>query len=220
MKQIAATQGSPEWRRARLGIPTASNFDKVMMGRDTQTRQDYMCRLIMERILGRSLDENFRSKWMQHGVDREPEAVREFCATQNLAVETCGFFVDDDDNPRYGCSPDRIIKDRNALLEVKCPAPWTHCRYHVFGLGKNYKAQVQGQMLVTGADTVYFYSYFPGLCAFILETDRDEKYIKSLETELNNFCDELEQKLDYMSNQGKIDLELALDVLDTIIPEE
>jgi YqaJ-like viral recombinase domain len=211
-------QRSAEWHKARLGMPTASSFNKVMMGKGTRTRQDYMCRLVMERILGRSLDEGVKTKWMVHGIDNEDEAVAEFCATSNLQVSHAGFFLDE--TGRYGCSPDRLIKDRDALLEVKCPAPWTHCRYHVFGPGDDYEAQVQGQMLVTECDVVYFFSYFPGLPSYMLETGRDEKYIKRLKTELDNFCDELDQKAHYFNEKGRVDLEQALGALAVLMPEE
>jgi YqaJ-like viral recombinase domain len=220
MKHYAHEQRSADWHKARIGIPTASSFNKVMMGKGSKTRQDYMCRLVMERILGRSLEEGVKTKWMLHGINSEDDAVAEFCATSNLAVSPCGFFTDMSGRGRYGCSPDRLIKDRDALLEVKCPAPWTHCRYHVFGPGDDYKAQVQGQMLVTGLKTVYFFSYFPGLPSYMLETKRDEKYIKELKTELDNFCDDLDKKTHYIGERGMIDLEQALGALAVIMPED
>jgi hypothetical protein len=215
---VMHAQGTFEWRRDRLGIPTASAFDKVVMGKDTKTRQDYLCRLVMERILGRSLDENIRNKWMEHGRKTEAQAVLEFCETENIEVEPCGFFYGKD--KRYGASPDRVIKGRSALLEIKCPAPWTHCRYHVYGLGKEYKSQVQGQMLVTGDEMVYFWSYFPGLPPYKLETHRDEKYITKLSEELENFCDELDQKTKAMKKLGRVDLNTALYVLAELMPED
>jgi hypothetical protein len=218
MKQVTSTQRTEEWYRARIGIPTASEFSKVMMGKGTKTRQDYMCRLIMERVIGRGLSENVKTKWMQHGIVTEEEAAREFSATQNLALVPCGLIVDD--NERYGCSPDYLIKDRAALLEIKCPAPWTHLRYHLFGPGDDYEAQVQGQMLVTGYDTVYFYSYFPGLPPYILETGSNEKYIAKLAIELENFCDELDDKTEWFIKKGEMDLNTVLFTLSKLIPED
>jgi hypothetical protein len=218
MKQLTSTQRTEGWYRARIGIPTASDFPKVMMGKSTKTRQDYMCRLIMERIIGRGLSENVKTKWMQHGIVTEEEAMLEFCATQNLALERCGFVVTDDE--RYGCSPDYLVRDRAALLEIKCPAPWTHCRYHLFGPGDDYEAQVQGQLLVTGYNTVYFYSYFPGLPPYIRETARDEKYLAKLSIELENFCDELDNKTEWFTKRGEMDLNMVLFTLSKLMPED
>jgi len=213
-------QRTPEWHRARQGIPTASNFAKIMMGHKTKTRQDYLCRLLMERILGRSLEENVKTKWMQHGIATEEEAVAEFCATQNLAVKPCGFILEPE-NGRYGCSPDRLIRDQDAILEIKCPAPWTHCRYLIYGPGDDYEAQVQGQIMITQSEAAYFMSYFPGLSSVNLKFMRDEKYIKNLKTELDNFCDDLDQKFEYISKTGAdvFDIPRALGVLSVLMPE-
>jgi hypothetical protein len=217
MKHIFCVQYSQHWRRVRLGIPTASSFSKVMMGKGTKGRQDYLCRLVMERVLDRSLDDDVDTKWMRHGTQYESEAVDAFQETEKIVTVAGGFIFSDD--YRYGCSPDRILSDRPELVEIKCPAPWTHCRYHIYGPGDDYKAQVQGQLLVTGFKTAYFFSYFPGLPPFQLETERDEKYIEKLKTELENFCDELDQKTEYIIKLGLINKNLALDVLAKIMPE-
>jgi hypothetical protein len=217
MKIIDVSQRTRNWHRARLGIPTASSFDKVMMGKGTQTRQDYMCRLLMERILGRSLDDGIKSKWMAHGIRIEDEARAALKMRLNKEIEP-GMFVTTDDG-RYGCSPDGFV-NQEMLVEIKCPAPWTHCRYHVFGVGDGYKAQVQGQLLVTGYETVVFFSYFPGLPPVCLETGRDDKYIDKLSNELKNFCDELDSKTEWFMKLGDVDLVEALDVLAELMPED
>jgi hypothetical protein len=216
MKHIDCQQYSPEWRAARIGIPTASSFAKVMMGHGSKTRQDYLCRLVMERIVGRSLEDDVQTKWMRHGSKRESEAVSAFEKLTSMVTKPCGFMISD--NGRYGCSCDRLVAT-GELIEIKCPAPWTHCRYHVYGPGDDYRAQVQGQLLITDCETAYFFSYFPGLPSFKLKTERDEKYIKKLETELNNFCDELDQKTEYMRKLGDVDMVLVHNVLEGLMPE-
>jgi hypothetical protein len=218
MKHINHPQYSPQWRQARLGIPTASSFAKVVMGKGTKTRQDYLCRLVMERVLGRGLEEDIETKWMRHGTETEAEAAARFCEFVDVDTMPCGFITTDDG--RYGCSPDRLVAKKSALLEIKCPAPWTHCRYHVYGPGDDYKAQVQGQLLITELETAFFFSYFPGLPPFKLETERDEKYIEKLKTELDNFCDELDQKTEYILKLGSVNTNMALDVLAKLMPEE
>jgi hypothetical protein len=218
MKHIVTQQRSVEWFRCRSGKPTASNFSKVMMGKQTKTRQDYMCRLVMERVLGRMLDDDgFRSKWMEHGVAMEPMAVADFHLVKGVNTVSCGLLISDDG--RYACSPDRIVDQGRMLVEIKCPAPWTHCRYHLYGPGDDYKAQVQGQLLISSYETVYFHSYFPGLPSYTLKTGRDEKYIEKLRIELNAFCDELDAMTEKFVKLGRFDLGLAHEVLERIIPE-
>ena len=59
------------------------------------------------------------------------------------------------DDGRIGCSPDRTVMEkggRYSLVEIKCPAPWTHIGYLLDGPGADYRQQVQGQLLVTGAE--------------------------------------------------------------------
>jgi hypothetical protein len=186
-----------------------------MMGKGTKTRQDYLCRLVMERILGRPLEENVKTKWMEHGCKYESEAVAEF-HLMKVPTVPWGFVTSDDG--RYGCSPDRGVVGSRELVEIKCPAPWTHCRYHVYGPGDDYTAQVQGQMMITGCNMVYFFSYFPGLPSFILETKRDEKYITKLKIELENFCDEIDKKEAYFREFKDIDLTMALQILAQLMP--
>ena len=218
MKIHRMEQRTTEWMAVRLGIPTASNFDSVLMGKGTKGRQDYICRLVMERILGIPMNDEFVSKWMEHGIAMEDEAIAEFRAMSNVMTERVGFITAN--NGRYGCSPDQLVIHDGmpvSCVEVKCPAPWTHCRYHVYGLGDAYKAQVQGQMLVTGFDRAYFYSYFPGMPPVSIETKRDDKYIKNLEGELERFCDDVDKYVDHVKGIGPMDVSRAskvyLDVL-------
>jgi hypothetical protein len=219
MKHIVTEQRSVEWFRCRSGKPTASNFAKVMMGHKTKGRQDYMCRLVMERVLGRMLedDDSYKSKWMLHGVNYEPMAVADFHLTHGKPTQPCGLLVSDDG--RYACSSDRLLVDQPALLEIKCPAPWTHCRYHMYGPGEDYKAQVQGQLLISDFEIVYFHSYFPGLPSYTLVTERDEKYIEALKNELDRFCAELDFLTKGFKKLGGVDLMTAQAVLETIMPE-
>jgi hypothetical protein len=87
-------------------------------------------------------------------------------------------------------------------------------------VGDGYKAQVQGQLLVTGYEMAVFFSYFPGLPSVCLETGRDDKYIDKLSNELKNFCDELDSKTEWFMKLGDVDLVEALDVLAELMPEE
>lgn len=57
---------------------------------------------------------------ISHGRTYEPIAKRAFAEKFNKRIDECGFFV----HPLYpflGASPDGIIKEEDALVEVKCP---------------------------------------------------------------------------------------------------
>lgn len=213
-------QRTKEWHKARLGIPTASNFRKIITaeGRPSKSATEYMCRLIGERIFERSMEERVTNKWMAHGIATEDLAAQEFAAISNERLENVGFVTTPDG--RLGCSPDRLIVSKNAALEIKCPAPWTHIEYLLYGPGTDYKQQVQGQMLVGGYDKVYFFSYFPGMPAAMFETERDDSFIVKLGAALALFCDNLDKGTKKFRELGEIDYALAMSTIETLMPEE
>lgn len=214
-------QRTPEWRKARLGIPTASNFDKIITpsGAPSGQAQSYMCRLVGERLLERSLEEDISGvKWVQHGNTFEWEAVREFEKIINDKCRTVGFVTTPDG--RWGASPDRLIKDKSIAVEIKCPSPWKHIEYTLYGPGKDYKPQVQGQMLVGRYTLVYFFSYFPGMPCRVWRYERDDSFIELMRKALTLFSDNLEKATREYKEKGPIYYQTALDVLSKLMPEE
>lgn len=214
-------QRTPEWRRARTGIPTASNFKKIITasGAPSDSAQGYMCRLIGERLLGRSLEEPIdHIKWVRHGIEFEDEAAAGFEAISNERVEPVGFVPAEDG--RWGCSPDRLIAGKNAALEIKCPSPWKHIEYTLYGPGKDYKQQVQGLMLVGGYDMCYFFSYFPGMPSKIWKYERDENFILKLRAALILFSKNLEREIEKIAEMDPIELDKVLNILSKLMPEE
>lgn len=211
-------QRSPEWFAARLGVPTASNFDKIITasGAPSGQAQSYLCRLLCERIFDRSFEEHVDNKWMRHGRETEDAAAREFEVVSNERVESVGFVTTEDG--RWGCSPDRLIVGKNAAVEIKCPSPWKHIEYMVYGPGKDYKQQVQGQMLVGGYDCIFFFSHFPGMPSVLLQNERDESFIEKLRIALRVFSDHLDKETAKMQSR-QIDYDTALAVISSLMPE-
>ena len=59
MKIIDVEQGSPEWWQARLGMPTASAFHRVMTDttrKFSKASEGYLYELVAEHLLGEPLD--------------------------------------------------------------------------------------------------------------------------------------------------------------------
>ena len=75
MKIIDCVQGSDEWYQARCGIPTSSNFDKIITtkGEKSKQREKFLYRLVGERLLGKP-GEEYQSEFMQRGKEIEAEA--------------------------------------------------------------------------------------------------------------------------------------------------
>lgn len=176
MKIINCKQGSGEWLHARLGIPTASEFDELVTGewkpKTGKAVETYFYRKLAERVLGYPLMD--ASAWaMEQGSILEHEAIPFFEGVYDTPIQRVGFITTNDG--AFGCSPDGLI-DEDSGIEIKCPQPQTHLRYLLEGaLPKEYEAQVHGAMFVTGRPEWKFMSYSRQFPPLILTVKRDEE---------------------------------------------
>lgn len=172
-------QGSPEWFEARLGLITASNFDKLITStgkRSTQSKS-YMHKLLAEWLTGTSISQE-ANEWMQRGNELEAEARSFYELMTGFDVKQVGLVYADEDKT-VSCSPDGLMSDRG--LEIKCPAPHTHVSYLLSGkLPSKYVAQVQGSMYVTGLNKWDFLSFHPEMEPLLITVERDVKFCASL----------------------------------------
>lgn len=200
MKIHDCQQGSREWFALRRGVPTASNFGKLITaktGKLSASADDYICELIAElHFLGAHEDPPV-SAAMRHGIDCEPEARKWYSLDKNQDVKQVGFCMDDDG--RYGCSPDGMVGD-DGLLELKCPQGKTQVAYLLDGgLPSEYRAQVHGQLIVTGRQWCDFLSYCPGLPPLLLRVEPDE-YTDQLRKALVVFWERFQKLLTQIQN--------------------
>lgn len=192
MKIHNVEQGSVDWALLRAGIPTASEFDNLITPegrpRTGEMRQTYLCKKLAEWWTGGPLVE-FNTFDMEQGRILESEALPWFELESGLKVQRVGFITDD--AGRYGCSPDAWIPsfdDNHAGAEVKCPMVHTHIKYLLGGgLPKEYAAQVQGSMFVTGAKQWMFLSYRRRIPNLVLTIDIDEKFQAGLRGAMDCF---------------------------------
>ena len=201
MKIYNMPQGSSEWLAARLGVPTASCFEKIVTptGKLSAQSRKYMHWLLAEKILNRSLEAIDNLEWVERGKELEPKAVTMYEFEYDVETLAVGFITTDDGS--IGCSPDRLAGDEG-LVEIKCPAPQTHIGYMLDGFGDDYKPQVQGQLMVTGRTWCDRYSYSPEMPPVRVRTYRDEPYIKLLADSLAEFNERKEAALDVLRAQG------------------
>ena len=187
-------QGTAEWYKLRLGIPTASMFHKIVTptGKLSTQAAEYRYRLIAERLLQDTMDQMPQVEWVDRGKAIQPQAEAQFSLVNDVELEPGGFVTTDDG--RLGCSPDALILRPSSAqpVEIKCPAPWTQIGYLLDGPGDHYRPQVQGQLLVGNFDVAHFYSYHPQMPACHVLTQRDNNYIKLLSSALWEFCDRLD----------------------------
>jgi hypothetical protein len=149
MRLLNVEQGSFEWRRARLGVPTASRAADVVArlktGALAQVRKDYALQLAFERV---TLMEwpVYVTAAMQRGTDLEPLARDEYEARSGAMVEQIGLALHDEF--KVGASPDGLVGD-DGLVEIKCPFEMSRvARIWATGDVSDYEAQVQWQLWV------------------------------------------------------------------------
>lgn len=201
MKIHPCAQGSTAWLKLRLGIPTASNFDRIITpgGKPSSSQDGYLRELLAEIIIGQPL-EQASMPWMERGNMLEAQAVKYYEFENDVETIPVGFITTDDG--RYGASPDRLIGDRG-LLEVKCPAPQTHVGYLLFNdASGKYKPQLQGQLLVAEREFNDIVSYHPDMPNALVRVTRDEPFIKALGLELAAFCERLAAKVEVIRERG------------------
>lgn len=175
-------QGSEEWLQLRLGVATASNFDKIITstGKESATLPKYALELATQSLLSEP-EPSYKNEAMQRGNDLEPVA-REAYAKQNFqVVQEITMFKSDCGN--FGYSPDGLLGD-DGLLEIKCPLATTHTKYLLDNkMPTDYWQQVQGGLWVSGRRWCDFASFHPNFKEkqlFIVKVERDEKFIAEL----------------------------------------
>jgi putative phage-type endonuclease len=190
MKIIDVVQGTEEWLEARRGIPTASNFDKIVTskGEPSKQRTKYLYKLAGERISG-TREESYTNVHMERGKEMESEARKLYEFHTGLEVEQVGFCLTDDG--KVGASPDGICV--SGLLEIKSPSMAVHVGYLLDGkVPTDYFQQVQGGLYVAEKEWCDFVSYYPGINSLIVRMKRDKVFIEKLAVELEIFNEELE----------------------------
>ena len=167
-------QGSDEWFDLRCGRITGSKFSALMAGQSTKTYKDLIYTVVGEIISGSS-EPGYQNDHMIRGTELEPEARSFYEEVNGISVSEIGFITNEDMHPEYfGVSPDGIVGD--GLIEIKCPMMKTHIGYlEAKKLPNEYKWQVQGQMLITGAEWCDFVSYYPAIKMLIVRVDADKE---------------------------------------------
>lgn len=189
MEIINVIQGTPEWFAARCGIPTSSNFDKIITSKGVTSKQrdKYLYTVAGESIIGKA-EETYKNDIMLRGQVMEEEARQAYELVTGNEVTQVGLCT----HKGAGASPDGLVGD-DGTLEIKCPTIGVHISYLLKGtLPTDYFHQVQGQLFVTERKWADFVSYYPGLKTLIVRVERDESFIARLAFELNIFCKELE----------------------------
>jgi hypothetical protein len=194
-------QGSDDWLHLRRGIPTASNFHRVVTKKKADLSAqaaDYALRLVAERLLNMTTESSFQNQWMERGKDLESFAVKQYEFQHDLQTVPVSFITTDDGT--IGCSPDRlVVSDQRIAVEIKCPSPHVHLGYLLDGVTDDYKPQVQGQILVAELERADLYAFHPHCPPVLIQTKPEPEYIAKLSDALKSFA----TLLDEMTERAK-----------------
>jgi hypothetical protein len=161
--------------RARGASPAAS-------------RLKYLRTLAGEIIRGTPEEEGFSSAAMERGKVMEAEARDLYAFAQGVDPAQVGFVR----NGNAGASPDSLIGDDGGL-EIKTALAHIQIdRLQKRELPTEHKAQVHGNLWITGRAWWDFVSYSPGLPPLILRVERDEEYIAKIAKAVEAFNEELD----------------------------
>lgn len=162
-------QGSPAWHSLRSGIPTASEFSKLITstGDPSKSLAGYALTLAGEAFAGKPLDVFEGTDWTERGKLLEAEALKQYEFVNDCTVEPVGFVTDD--AITHGCSPDALVGP--GMVEVKCLKAENHIKAILY-FQKNgtcptdYVQQTQGQMMICGrawCDLIFYHPELPPL---------------------------------------------------------
>ena len=190
-------QYSEAYDRLKLGIPTSSNFHKIItpQGKLSKQWREYACVLIAERLLQQRI-EFYNSPAMERGLIVESEAADWYEFDRDVITQRVGFITDDDHT--MGCSPDRLVGE-DGLLEIKAPLPHTQVEYWISGkVHERFWPQLQGQLYISQRSWVDILRWHDVLPKLVMRVEPDETFIKALDHELqifNYFVDGIVEKI-------------------------
>lgn len=158
---VEAEQRSPEWFAARLGRLTgsvASDMLATIQKGEAAARRNLRTRLVVERLTNECQEDRFVNAAMQHGIDKEPDAVAAYEAATGELLRTTGFLSHT--SVLAGCSLDGHVGDFGGIVELKCPLSATHIKYLRDGkIPSDYMPQILHNLWITGAAWCDFVSF-------------------------------------------------------------
>ena len=168
MKIHDCEQRTEEWHRLRAGVPTASEFSKLVTskGEPSKSMEKYAVTLAAEVMAGGPVDAWQGNAHTERGAILEPEAISLYEFVHGATVEPVGFVTSD--CGRWGCSPDGLVGD-DGMVEVKCLKAENHIEAVLY-YEKNerpqttYIQQTQGQMYICErqwCDLIFYHPVLP-----------------------------------------------------------
>lgn len=199
-------QYSDDWWTERRGIPTASEFKRIITptGKLSASADGYIAQLI-----GDILDPEYPRKdtiataAMRRGTFMEDESRRFFEMERNATIKQVGFVKSDDG--RFGSSPDGVIlidEKPAGILELKNHMPAAQIENLMDGiLPKDHAVQCHGHLAVSGLPLCVLCCYSPGCPALIVDVVPNE-FTEKLRKAMDEFHTRYQETLDRVRKMG------------------
>lgn len=202
---IDCIQGDETWDKVRLGIPTVSNYGKILTstGEISDSRDEYMIQLACEAVSGRK-EESYQSYRMKQGNKNEAESRQVYAMNhEGLDVYQVGF-VYKDERRMTGGSPDALVGSDGGFETKDAKFSVHYKRLKKRKMETGHLPQVQGYMWTCEREWWDWQSYCSGLPELCIRIYRDEAWISRLEEEIERFCYELASMIRRLKemNQG------------------
>jgi putative phage-type endonuclease len=177
-KEVKLEQGSPEWLSWRKTVITATDASVIMENNPWVT--PYRC---WQRKLG-LIGEKAPNEAMERGKRLEPEARAQFIERHGIDMQP--MVVESTEFAFLGASLDGINKEGTHLLEIKCGGSKLHDAALRGEIPAYYRDQMQHQLLVTGAEKCFYYSY-DGTDGICIEVFPDPEFRKAFLPKARDF---------------------------------
>ncbi len=183
VKILCDTQRTDDWFEVKKGKVSASDMGKVLAGKHTKGRHNYIETIASDLEGIPDFDDHDLKPWFEAGVFYEEWAIGWYQFHKNVDVAHTGFVVHDE-YEWLGCSPDGLVGD-SGLVEAKFRHRLSTFDKAVHGsVPRNYFAQMQTQLFVTDREWVDYLNYwrdteFDKEKGHVLRVYRDQSYIEN-----------------------------------------
>ena len=201
MIHLRYPQGSPAWLAARLGVPTASCFHRIITPKTRKPSAQagpYAEKLLSEWLTGASMDEPV-SQFMDRGRELEPDARDWYAWQTNVNVDEAGFCLSDDG--AHGASPDGFV-GQDGIIEIKCYELSHHVAELLNPTKDTHSCQIQGQLWVTGRAWCDKLLFNPQIPPILTRIERDEAFIELLADAVDRFVERMTQSKEKLIDTG------------------
>ena len=205
-------QKSEEWYQIKAGKASGSGVKniraKVKSG-ESATRRNYRMKLVMERLLGRPLEDGYSNAFMERGTEMEPIARAMYENYAEVLVDEIAW-VPHPTIENFGVSPDGLV-NTDGLVEIKVPSMPVHIGYWLDAMdGKvptDYTDQMLAQLACTGRQWCDFVSYddrvVEDMQLVVIRFQPEKKEIEELEKEVEKFLEEVDKEVEKIQAKRK-----------------